>query len=294
MFSLLSAFSIGIHAQQMVSETDSNKSVPLSGNLQFDSRLNLTTDSTGKMNHSFFFDERKVPLKAAAFSALIPGLGELYSESYWTAATFFTAEVILLSTSIYYEDLANQREDEFEVIANDPVNGWFVDKYAQYLVDYNQGTQLSNQLKDAMGSAYATIGNPGNRNWWNALNALERESTYSNGQKFSHVLPTYDSQQYYELIGKYNQFSPGWWDHKRDDGLTPSASFLAYRDLRTKANAIHDLASNLLIGVFVNHAASAINAALQANWYNKKAHVSLRQQTFLMEKTYLAELSVNF
>lgn len=266
----------------------------LTGNLLFDSTPVSAGDSAEFTVKSLFFDERKKPLKAALYSALIPGLGELYSESYWTAAVFFTAEVLLLSTSIYYEDLANRKEEEFEALANDPEKGWFVDKYAIYLIDYNAGTTLSNSLKAAMGESYQVIGTPGNRSWWSLLNELERESTFSNGQKFSHALPGYNSQQYYELIGKYGQFSPGWWDHNTTDGLNPSVAFLAYRDMRTKANEIHDLASNLMIGVFLNHIGSAVNAALQANWYNKNAHVSLRQQSFLMKNTYVADITINF
>lgn len=293
---MLIAFSNAVFAQRMISAVEPDNEFPLTGNIALDSKINLTTDSTATVRQSFFFDERKVPLKAAAYSAIIPGLGELYSESYWTAATFFVAEVMLLSTSIYYEDLANKKEEEFEAIANDPVNGWFVDKYAHYLIDYNVGSELSNQLKSAMGSSYNSFNAPGNRSWWSLLNQLERSSKFSNGQSFSHVLPAYDSQQYYELIGKYDEFSTGWHDYNLTGGtgFTPTKAFLDYRDLRSKANDIHNLASYLTIGVFLNHIGSAVNAALQANWYNKNAHLSLRQQTVFMERTYLAELSVNF
>jgi len=35
---------------------------------------------------------------------------------------------------------------------------------------------------------------------------------------FSHELPTYNTQQYYELIGKYSQFKYGWDTYVAKDG----------------------------------------------------------------------------
>lgn len=278
---------------QPISDSNNNQSTyPMTGNLFFDSQFEKENSLTLDNEH-WFFDQTKKPLKAAIYSAVVPGLGQLYNESYWSAAGFFAVEVILLGSSIYYENTANKKEDDFEKLANDPQKGWFVNKYATFLINYNQGTAAAEQLQSAMGNGFNTNGIPGNRSWWGKLNELERISTYSNGQTFSHVLPQYNTQQYYELIGKYDQFSPGWWDHN-SSGLTPTSAFLSYRDLRAKANDIHNLASTLMIGVFINHIGSAVVAALQAHGMSKNIEVSFYREPSRYDKMVVSKLSITF
>ncbi len=40
------------------------------------------------------------------------------------------------------------------------------------------------------------------------------------GSGFTHKLPPHGDQQYFELIGKYYQYNPGWNDFKHKRGLT--------------------------------------------------------------------------
>lgn len=277
----------------------------LTGNLLLDSKIVSASDSSENFLSGFFNETPKRPFKAAVMSAIIPGTGEIYSESYISAASFFTAEIIFLSTFYYYNNLANEREKDFQKIANDPVNGWFVDKYASYLIEMagRQGVNAQDLIgameQDGYNHYFSPDNSydaPGNRSYWNLLNDLEGRLTYEDeyGNAFSHKLPHYGEQQYYELIGKYDQFSPGWGDFTGETGMKASAAFLSYRDMRTKANNTHDLANTLLIAVFLNHAASAVNAALQANWYNKNLHVSLLHRKLIDENWYAANLSFTF
>lgn len=234
----------------------------------------------------FFKDETKSPLKAAVFSVILPGAGEWYTESYKSAIGFFAAEVVFLSAYLYYDNDAASREKAYHKVANDPEKGWSAWKYADYLLKNSETTNtgdprfaLRSALIDAMSRDLGTT--PGNRTYWTELNALEREMVFEYGgrAKFSHVLPKYDSQQYYELIGKYNQFSPGWWDYLQSSPMSnmenPTVSYISYRNMRTKANDMHNTAYTFLVLTVINHSVSGINAAIQAHLHNQNLQLSL-------------------
>ncbi|MBN8704675.1 MAG: hypothetical protein J0L62_02285 [Bacteroidetes bacterium] len=232
----------------------------------------------------FFKDEPKSPLKAAIFSAVLPGAGEWYTESYKSAIGFFAAEVVFIGAYLYYDSEAISQEKAYQKVANDPINGWSVRKYADYLIDLAQTSGAQDQkAKDLAESLYSRINSesdqtPGNRAWWNELNALEREMVFEYGgrAKFSHVLPTYNSQQYYELIGKYNQFNPGWSDFTDASKMeNPTPFYISYRNMRTKANDMHNTAYTYLVLTVMNHSVSAINAAIQAHLHNQNLQLSL-------------------
>lgn len=267
--------------QSYVKETE----LPLSKNPVIDSQQDKKQGVTDPM--AFFKDETKSPIKAAIFSAVIPGSGEWYSESYKSAIGFFAAEVIFVGTYLYYDKVAADKELAYHKVANDPNTGWSVRKYADYLIYWaqNSGAQFPEAKERAVILSNMINSDPnvtpGNRAWWNELNALEREMKFEfgGGAKFSHVLPSYNTQQYYELIGKYEQFNPGWWDYNPNSPMSnmanPTSAFISYRNMRTKANDMHNMAYTFLVMTVLNHSFSAINAALQAHLHNQELQLSL-------------------
>ena len=296
--SLTCLFLCSVLSAQPYSSTYKKETVELTGNLTLDSHPSFA-DSNSSFIQNFFEEKPKHPFKAGLMSAIIPGSGEYYSEAYKTAISFFASEVILLSTFYYFNNLADEREKNFHKIADDPNNGWFVDKYASYVIDRarEQGHSAeANQLENEMLGSYNNYQSPGNRSWWSLLNQIEKKLTFDDGvTTYSHALPYYGTQQYYELIGKYSQFAPGWFDYQYAPGnASPSAAFLAYRDTRSKANDTHDIANNLLIAVFLNHAASAVNAALQAKWYNKNVNISFMNRRISNENWYATTVRLSF
>ncbi len=259
---------------------------PLYGNLLLDSQLGISDSQPSAW--AFFSDEKKSPLKAAFFSAVIPGTGEWYAEAYKSAIGFFTAEIVLVGSYLYFDKDAANKEKAYQKVANDPAKGWSVRKYADYLIYWaeDSGGGQDQKAKDLAVALKNKINGdpnmtPGNREWWTELNSLEREMTFTfgGGAKFSHVLPGYDSQQYYELIGKYEQFMPGWYDYDNSlpmshmQFLTPA--FRSYRDSRTRANEMHNLASTFAVLTLVNHTVSAVNAAMQARLHTDQVKLSL-------------------
>jgi hypothetical protein len=110
-----------------------------------------------------------------------------------------------------------------------------------------------------------------------------RDDDLIQATEVSHHLPDTKTQQYYEMIGKYDQFSWGW-----DDALLNGQSLyqlgtvlpavgsnipyssrrLQYEDMRLKANNKFDASDKWLIVVMANHFISAFDALVSAKRHN--------------------------
>lgn len=238
------------------------------------------------------------PLLAGALSLAVPGAGEFYSESYIKSGIFFAAEVASWIVYFSYTKKGDNQTDFFQNYADDH---WSVVRYAEWILEYR--SQLN---PDAGGTIYIDPNSnlkPWQRVNWEQLNALERaigSRTDVPGSAFSHTLPPYGEQQYYELIGKYPQFNHGWDDSdpntaKYYDNLSPR--FTYYSGERGKANDFYNIASTAVAIVVVNHILSAIDAAWSASRYNK-AHleVGMRMNNTLLgvEMMPVASVSISF
>ena len=106
---------------------------------------------------------------------------------------------------------------------------------------------------------------------WSELNAAEVGS---------HTLPPYGEQQYYELIGKYHQYSPGWNDYTGGSNIDLiSSNFTFYAGERGQANDFYNTASTAVVGIYINHLLSAAEAVWGATRFNKNLAVNLRLET---------------
>ena len=104
------------------------------------------------------------------------------------------------------------------------------------------------------------------------IHQAEDTLNYRGYTDFTHSLPSYGSQQYYELISKYDQFTPGWRDattHYLSD--SPEAQRHAY--MRANMNEQYDIANYFVWGMLVNRVLSAIDAALLAKNHNSAIHL---------------------
>ncbi len=88
--------------------------------------------------------------------------------------------------------------------------------------------------------------------------------------ELSHQLAYYPEQQYYEMIGKYHQFRAGWADYTPSLGFNVSPMFLQYTGMRATANDYFNTASKAVIGIYLNHFLSAIDAYWSTSVYNKE------------------------
>ena len=251
--------------------------IPMTGNLQVDLfgltemrdgpalELLLPGDAGGSTDIS-----RKSPWLASGLSLLVPGTGEFYAGSYWKAALFFAVEVAALAVAYSYDRRGDQQTDRYQDFAN---KNWSVVKYAKYAVTLVGQEKFDWRIPGT--EAMDEFDRPWTQVNWSELNRMER---YIAGY-YSHTLPPYGEQQYFELIGKYPQFNQGWIDSPPSfnygDPLTPNFQF--YSGERGKANEYYSSASSWVTVVIVNHVLSAIDAAWSAHLYNRaQASVSMR------------------
>ena len=222
----------------------------------------------------------KSPWLAAGLSLLVPGAGEFYAESYWKAAAFFALEVAAWTIAYSNDKQGDDQTTFFQGFADDH---WSAARYAQWTIANAGGIKAGIDVTQYQeGGSQSVIDIEENVNWTN-LNALEREL----GMWYSHTLPLYGEQQYFELIGKYQQFYQGWDD--ADPTLTTYDAIAArltsggtrfnyYSVERGKANDFYSTASTAVTIALVNHVVSAIDGAWSASLANSNFQARVGMQ----------------
>jgi hypothetical protein len=195
-----------------------------------------TEASTGKENVDIYGFKGKSLKKAFALSLLVPGSGEFYAGSKIKAAVFLGIDVTLWALYFNYHGKGKDKEDEYRSYAD---LSWSRDEYMQYLID-------SLDITDDR------------QPYWNG-----KDSVY-----LSHHLPDSKTGQYYEMIGKYEQFRWGWLDY--DDQAEFSANREIYLDMRHDSNSLLNKATYSAMFSLANHILSAFDAAVSVKRYNKK------------------------
>ena len=240
----------------------------LTGNLLADSKIVL--NDYEELSAVFALDDlpdKKSPVLAGVMSAVLPGSGELYVGEYLKAAIFLAVEATLITVAVVYNNEGDELTAEFEAFADEH---WSVVDYSEYLMEHWQEIGLSEQC--VIDINYEGNLPPWERVNWNDLNHCERE--------FSHKLHPYGEQQYYELIGKYPQYSSGWdeFDPAVDGFRDVPQIMKDYSIMRGNANDAYNIASTAVIGLYINHLLSAVDAIWSATTYNKNLAVKMRVQ----------------
>jgi hypothetical protein len=179
--------------------------------------------------------ETKSTRRAFLYSMIIPGAGEYYAGSRIKPVVFLGIEALLWTGYFVYHNKGDDTKKEYKAYADD--------HYSPY--DY--------------------------MSWWNSLTPAQQDS-------FSHILPWDDynnspirNHEYYENIGKYNQFQYGWDDintYPEVEGvLSPHRDL--YLTLRKKSNDYYQNASTAVMLSLGNRIISAFDAALTVKNYNK-------------------------
>ncbi len=228
----------------------------------------------------------KSPWTAGLLSLAVPGAGEVYANSPVKGAVFFAAEAASWIMYAVYEKKGNDQKNLYTAYANEhysPV------RYAKWLKDYIVGrsipgitpadtTYLFNGTPDLTG------GPPFSSLNWARLNNIESELG-SEAVGFTHQLPYYGEQQYFELIGKYIQFIKGWdteditdlnLPEVQDRYLPEHRQFFSYGEMFNQADSYYNTASSFVSVIVVNHLLSAIDAFWTASRYNSSLHADVR------------------
>jgi len=260
---LFSFFSIGV----IFSQSENNNKIELTGSLYSDSKIMI--DNYSELSSNPMADDlpsKKSPVLSGVLSALIPGAGQIYNGDYWIAAAFVAVEAALVTTAVVYDNKGDDQTTYFQNYADDytnPDHHWSVVNYAEWLNTYHDGNIEINPDETLP---------PWQRVDWNQVNAAEVGS---------HHLPPHGEQQYYELIGKYHEYSPGWNDFTggaNKELISPN--FTYYAGERGQANDYYNTASTAIVGIYINHLLAAAEAVWGANRFNDKLAINLRVEPY--------------
>jgi hypothetical protein len=261
------------------SQERGEKAVPLTGNIQVDLFLeggHAPGGGVGLQGDLEPLWSKKSPWLAAGMSAVVPGSGEFYSGSYVKSALFFAVEVGAWVLAYHFDKKGDRQTDFFQGYAD---QHWSVVQYAHYSIDNLVDPTRRAYYNTAVFQGDPTAWPPWQQVNWNALNQMEREI----GGFYSHTLPAYGEQQYYELIGKYPQFVSGWDAVAGPNALPPDydqikahlpQQFLYYSEERGKANDYYASATTFVMVALVNHVVSTLDAAWSASRSNR-AHAEV-------------------
>ncbi len=251
------------------------------------------------------FGSRSIPL-AFGMSAILPGAGQAYN-GHWTKAVIaFALEATAIAIWTTSRSNGLDAEDDFRAFAH---QDWAPDKYAEWINDYTDFLEAEHGA-NVLAPSIAIVSGVDfqNPNSWTSeersavlqmfgqIQTVERELFHpETGASFSHQIPNFGEQQYYELIGKYFQFAPGWNDYPEwidEDGnftaaIDPeksgpnnskpnvSSNFFDYASDHADAQDLLRRASHVSLIVVANHVIAAIDAAVSAKLHNDRISTSM-------------------
>jgi hypothetical protein len=214
------------------------------------------------------------------FSLAVPGAGQYRTERYTKAAIFFGAEVALIAYAVISNANGDTKTEEFQKYAE---AHWSAERYALWIM--NHGADYQDLTKTNSPGNVTLDLNKVRQNDFSEINAWE-SAPHSGG--FSHSLPAFRHQQYYELIGKYYQFKFGWDTYPNAGGIPASDggdyfnNFAAEKQVknyaaeRGKANDYYYAASFAFSALLINHALSAVDAFFSTASYNNEVTAEMR------------------
>ena len=208
----------------------------------------------------------KSPGRALLYSALLPGFGEWYAGARKRAVLFVGLEAAAWGLYFSWSGKGRDIEEDFRGVADEQ---WDVLRYMDW-----RGSTISRNSS--------------------ITHALPCSTFVVGGEGISQC-PEVERQQYYELIGKYDQFVSGWEDVRDRGGnlvqpteIDSAENFVseqrfAYEDQRNDSNRFLKRATNVAGLILVNHVISAIDASRAARLAARGA-----DQATLQRRTRLA------
>lgn len=249
-------------------------------------------------------ETRSVPL-ALGMSAVLPGLGQAYNNDWIKGAALFALEAGLIAGYFIWKDQGLDAEEAYIAYAHEY---WSAGRYGSWLNDYVEfletehgaaieadPIEVPSGIDLSTPEAWSAQDRSAVRGLFEQIRAVEGELFHpETGATFSHKLPYFGEQQYYELVGKYFQFAPGWVDYPawREDGeftqaidpeltgpggakLNVQGRFVEYADDHAHANTLLRRASRVSAVILLNHIVSAFDAAISAKLHNDRLQTDL-------------------
>jgi hypothetical protein len=208
-------------------------------------------DSAGmqKLNMDVYQFKSKSTKRGFLYSLIVPGAGEFYAGSKIKAVLFFGLEAGFWTGYFSYHKKGKDREKEYLNFAD---AHWNVKAYSDSLARYGLQQDVNGIVVDTPGVYY-----------YSSTDSLV----------ISHSIhpvagqPLDKSQQYYEEVGKYDQFRYGWDDFT---GAFLTFNRNIYLNMRRDSNSLLDKANRFVMFSLANHLLSAFDAAISVRHYNRK------------------------
>jgi hypothetical protein len=219
------------------------------------------------------FEYEKSPSKALAFSAVIPGAGQFYSGAIWEGALFLGLEAAFWGGRFYYKSKGEDLEDEYIEFADEK---WDIAKWFEAC-----GTHEYNMLENSH-HIYVVC---------NGQQYIVNDSLPGNLPNYielahSGLLQPIKNRDFYENIGKYDQFSGGWEDfsdyNPNPDTLIVTPLRDNYLTKRYDSNQALKAASKFFTAVMFNHLISAFHAQIAAKHYSSESEEKYSWQIGLL------------
>ena len=190
--------------------------------------------------------------KAFLYSLILPGAGQLYTGSKIKAGVFFALEASAWLGRFHHRGVGHDQVAEYEAFAN------------AHWSDVSYFDSLGNQYNPAIDRW-----DDGNQQWAHHLpfQVIGTDTT------------ALMNHEYYENIGKYQQFVWGWDDLAQvsttaaepENNYESQGRRAAYLVMREDANIAFDRARKVSILIIGNHLLSAFEAALSARSHNRSS-----------------------
>jgi hypothetical protein len=232
----------GLTRAVSVNESIMSKSLSLQSYLS--TQLDVKDDQ-GDLRENIYEFHAKSPTKAFFMSLLIPGSGQFYNGSRIKAGSFLLADVALWSGFLIYHGKGANMETDYKKFAD---------------IHYTS-------------SVY--------RDWWNGLDS-SMQNVFSHRLYFDASGNPIKNREYYENVGKYDQFQVGWGasginhpprtspnDTLHTTWYGDNNERLTYLGMRKKSNDYFTNAKTMAIVSIANHVISAFEAAISARRFNK-------------------------
>ncbi|MBN2600631.1 MAG: hypothetical protein JXR87_01415 [Candidatus Marinimicrobia bacterium] len=220
---------------------------------------------------SFEFDYEKSPGRAFLMSAIIPGAGELYAGAKWRALAFASVEVFSWLMYFNRKNKGEQLETDYMTYADDY---WKLSQLYQNGASGYLMTGLTGQHGAGFGSHSIYLEYNGNEYEGNAM-SLDTALVGWESFILSGELQPVRTRDYYENIGKYDQFAGGWDDFTDFNSSSDSVVFMSdlrdnYLTQRKESNDALKMATNFATVIMFNHLISAFHAQIAAKNYSSE------------------------
>lgn len=224
----------------------------------------------------------RYPGKALLMSLVAPGIGQFYTKQYGKMAVFIGVELVAINLGKGY----NQRGIDSTKLFED---------FADERWDYYRWITTSGQYSSTLWGGVGTIGMDGSHKiefsvdidgdgivdyLGNTLDNGDELLQFMSGILASDTIIIRKNLEYYENIGKYNQFFSGWYDadpDKPDIRVSSTGTAIAFAEDRDRYLTIRDNANKLLSvagyavsAIMFNHVLSALDALYSTSEWNKK------------------------